>query len=124
LILNPFVDFSPVGARVHRAQLELLREFLISMSEDMIRVAIVKGGFSGNLTIVGDWFGAKSLPPQPGLEYRQTIFSQHGPTVFRWVRDFDQELENNLREEVIKGDDSRDHAVKRIEVRLRELPAD
>ncbi len=90
---------------------------------EMIRVAIDDGRFMGNLTIIGDWFGAKALPQQPGTEYRQTIFSHHAPTILRWSRDFDRELEDNLRTKGIAVDKSRDYAVKQIEVRLRELPA-
>jgi len=122
LILNPFVDFTVVGSRVHRAQLEILRDFLTSMPEDMIRVAFINGGFLGNLTIIGDWFGARALPPQPGAEYRQTVFSQHASTVFRWLRDFDQELEDCLQASGIEAQGSRDHALKRIDERLKKLP--
>lgn len=123
LILNPFVDFAAVGARVHRSQLEILREFLMSMPEDMIRVAFVDGRFLGNLTIVGDWFGAKALPPQPGAEYRQTVFCHHASTVLRWLHNFDKELEDSLHANRIEIPGSRDYAVKRIDDRLRELPS-
>lgn len=122
LILDPFVDFTAVEARVHRAQLEILRDFLTSMPEEMIRVAFIDGGFLGNLTIIGDWFCAKALPPQPGAGYRQTVFSQHASTVLRWLRDFDQELEDCLQANGLEAHGSRDHAVKRIDERLKELP--
>jgi hypothetical protein len=122
LVLTPFLDFSSVGARVHRAQLETLREFLASMPADMIAVGIVDGRFSGNLTIIGDWFGAKAVPPQPGSEYRQTVFTHHAATVLRWADDFDRELERSLQERGIDVHGSRDHAVKRIDDRLRGLP--
>lgn len=70
LILYPFLDFSDVGAGVHRSQLNLLREFLRSLPEERITVVTVKSRFPGNLTIIGDWFAAKALPPQSGAEYR------------------------------------------------------
>jgi hypothetical protein len=124
LILNPFQDFSAVGARVHRSQLEVLRQFLTSMPEDMITVAVADGSFAGNLTIVGDWFGAKALPAQSGSGYRQTVFSTHASTVLRWTRDFDEELEDGLRAKGIGVHGSCDHALKRIDDRLRELPAE
>lgn len=122
LILNPFLDYSPVGAEVHRIQLGLLLEFLLSMDEKMIKVGFVSGRFLGNLTLIGDWFGAKALPPKPGSEYRQTVFSHHAPTVLSWVREFDEELNHSLLEERIEDYKSRDNAVKRIEARLKELP--
>ncbi len=123
LILNPFIPFPAEGAKVHRSQLEILRDFLTSMPEDMIRVAFVDGRFSGNLTIVGDWFGAKALTPQPESDYRQTVFCHHAPTVLRWANEFDRELEDNMRSSGIDVHRSRDHAVKRIDERLRELPS-
>ena len=77
----------------------------------------------GNITIVGDWFGAKALPPQPGAEYRQTVFCHHASTVLRWVHDFDNELEDSLHANGIEISGSRDYAVMRIDDRLRELPS-
>ena len=124
LILSPFQDFSAIGARAHRSQLEVLRKFLTSMPKDRITVAVADGGFAGNLTIVGDWFGAKALPPQSGSGYRQTVFSTHASTVLRWTRDFDQELEDGLRAKGVSVHGSCDHALKRIDDRLRELPAE
>jgi hypothetical protein len=123
LVLSPFVDFSTVGARVHRSQLEILRDFLTSMPEDMIRVAFVDARFLGNLTIIGDWFGAKALPPQPGAEYRQTVFCHHASTVLRWLHDFDHELEDSLHANGIEVCESRDYAVNRIDDRLMKLPS-
>jgi len=121
LLLSPFVDFAPGGAGVHRSQLALLKRFLVSMPKERISVAFVEGRFSGNLTLVGDWFGAKALPSQPGSEYRQTIFSHHAPTVLHWLRDFDQEREASLRKSGVDILESRDHAVGQIEARLRDL---
>jgi hypothetical protein len=121
LLLCPFVDFAPVGAGVHRAQLAVLKQFLVSMPKEKILVAFVEDRFSGSLTLVGDWFGAKALPSRPGSEYRQTIFSHHAPTVLHWLCDFDQEIEASLRKAGVGILDSRDYAVGRIEARLSEL---
>jgi hypothetical protein len=121
LLLSPFVDFEPVGAEVHRSQLLMLRNFLVSLPEDKVTVAFVEGAFRGSLTIVGDWFGAKALPSQPGFEYRQTIFSHHAPTVLHWISEFDQEIQASLRSAGIEALDSRDYAVRRIENRMTEL---
>ena len=121
LILNPFLDFATVGAGVHRSQLGVLKDFLVSMPKEKITVAFVRGTFLGNLTLVGDWFGATALPPRSGSEYRQTIFSHHAPTVLRWMRAFEQELKANLRKAGVAHMESRDYAVDRIEARLRDL---
>ena len=91
------------------------------MPKEKITVAVVGGPFLGNLTLVGDWFGATALPPQPKSEYRQTVFSHHAPTVLRWLRDFDQELEDALRKVGVGHLESRDYAVEKIDNRIREL---
>ena len=122
LILSPMVDFSSVGVAVHRAQLKTLRDFLTSMPPSSCHVAVVERGFAGNLTVVGDWFGVKALPPRPGAEYRQSVFSHHAPSILRWVRDFDHELERRLQASKIGWNDSRDHAVRKIDERLGQLP--
>jgi hypothetical protein len=122
LILTPFLDFASVGHQVHRTQLQLLQEFLLTLPKEAAKVAFSRGPFLGSLTLVGDSFGAKALPPQPGAEYRQTLFSHHGPTVLRWLYDFDEELHDCLRLDGIADQESRDYAVAEIEKRLRELP--
>jgi hypothetical protein len=122
LILHPYLDFSSVGAGIHRSQLEILREFLMLMPNEKIRVAFADGKFLGNITILGDWFGAKALPPQFGQEYRQTIFSHHASTVLRWLYDFDQEFNYIINYNKIKVNESRDYAIKRIDGWLRKLP--
>jgi hypothetical protein len=122
LILYPFVNYEPVGAKVHRNQIRLLCSFLRSMPRDQVVVATKQGIFPGSVTIVGDWFGARALPPRDGSEYRQTIFCYHAPKVLGWLHDFDVELEGTLKKQGIRPSDSRDHALKRLEERLEELP--
>jgi hypothetical protein len=85
-------------------------------------VGIAEGRFPGSITLVGDWFGAKALPPRDGSQFRQTIFTGHAPTVLRWVRGFDRELKHYLRAAGIRAAESRDRAVSWIERRLAELP--
>ena len=121
LLLRPFLDYKPVGARVHRQQLELLSDFLQSMPVSKVRVAIADTSEHGNLTLVGDWFGARALPPRPASELRDTLLSQHGPTVLRWLRQFDDDLNAAFRVSKVDPEKSRDHALRRIERRLKEL---
>ena len=119
LIINPVVDYSSVGRGAHRTQLKTLKAFLTSMPADSCQVGILRGRFVGNLTIIGDWFGAKALPPEPGREYRQSVFCHHAPTVLRWIDEFDRELAENLPE--VDRARSRDNALRVIDDRLREL---
>jgi hypothetical protein len=124
LLLYPPADFSVVGPHVHGTQLELLRQFLVSIPKASIVVGIAESQFPGSITVVGDWFGARALPPRDGSEFRQTIFTGHAPTVLRWVREFDRELKRHLGAVGIRAAKSRDHAVSWIERRLAQLPTE
>jgi hypothetical protein len=122
LIICPFVEpTGPGGAAAHKAQREELLAFLGSMSDDKLTVAIAERGIEGHLNLLGDWVGAKALPPLPGADYRQTSFTQHAPTVLSWLRDFDHELEGILGAAGITADQSRRFAMARIEASLRSL---
>jgi hypothetical protein len=101
----------------------VLASFLRSMPPSLVTVAIADSGDHGNLTLVGDWFGARALPPRPGAEYRDTLFSHHGPTVLRWVEQFDEECSSILRGSEVGAGESRDHALHRIQERLKQLPS-
>lgn len=124
LILRPFLDYRAVGPGVHRQQLQVLAGFLRAMPSSLVTVAIADTGEHGNLTLVGDWFGARALPPRPGSEYRDTLFSHHGPTVLRWVEQFDEEVSSILRRNKVGALESRDYALHRIQARLKQLPSD
>jgi len=124
LIIHPFVDFVPAGSREHGARLHCLRNFLMSTkSSDLwVRVAISKSPFEESFTSVGDWLGAKALPPQPGKGFRQTIFTRHAPTVLVWNREFDRSLNALLEANGISEEQSRDAAIERIEQWLQTRP--
>jgi hypothetical protein len=121
LILRPFLDYRSVGAQVHRQQLELLATFLKSMPNELVTIAITDIGDHGNLTIVGDWFAARALPPRPGSEYRETLFCHHSPTVLRWLKQFDDEVESILCASEVKPNKSRAYALLKIQDRLKQL---
>jgi len=122
LIISPFLDFTPVGPEVHRTQLETLLDFLRSMPSDRITVGIPESPFAGGLTVVGDWLSVETLPPQPGSEYRMTVFMRHAPKVLDCIRKFDEELSRILNASGVPAGESRDLAISRIKDRLRSLP--
>jgi hypothetical protein len=101
----------------------MLREFLESMPAGKTAVALANGRFSGNLTIVGDWFGAKATAPQPGSDYRQTLFSHHAPTVLRWIDEFDQEMDDRLQANGTTAQRSCDLALAQIDQAIARLKA-
>lgn len=95
LILYPEQTFSRRGRNeaearaVRHTRLKTLMEFLKSMDDEKVEVAIRERSGGGNLTIVGDWFAAESLLPGPE-GYRQTLFKWHAPTVFQQIEEFDR----------------------------------
>lgn len=122
LIINPLVDYSAVGADVHRAQLETLIAFLSSLPDKKARIALSPRAHKGNLTLVGDWFVAQAVMPQPGLDYQQTHFCGHAPTVLRHMRSFDQEMAEIFHLDRIEPAISRQLALDRLNERYASLP--
>ncbi|HSL55293.1 MAG TPA: toll/interleukin-1 receptor domain-containing protein [Pyrinomonadaceae bacterium] len=122
LIICPFVDIaSPIWAAAHVAQLKQLLRFFESMPDDKLIVGLSEGGIEEHINLLGDQFGAKALTPQPGVDYRQTSFTRHAPTVLKWLRDFDQELQGILQSMQAKPAESRKIAIARIEAKLNVL---
>lgn len=98
LIICPFVDIaSPAWAAAHVAQLKLLLRFFESMPDDKLIVGFAEGGIEEHINLLGDQFGTRALTPQPGVDYRQTSFTRHAPTVLNWLRDFDKDLNGILQ---------------------------
>jgi hypothetical protein len=120
LLLHPF-STSPSDSSAQQARIRLLIRFLASVPENMITVAVTKEEMRDSLTLVGDWFGARASPPRAQSDYRQTFFCRHGPTVLRWVRDFDRKLDETLARTGVYPDRSRDLAIEQLEARLRSL---
>jgi hypothetical protein len=96
------------------ARLSTLMEFLESMPDEKIQVAITGRAQEGNLTILGDWFVAESQAPRPGEGYRQTVFSWHAPTVLKELRRFDEEMEEYHRQSELEPNTSRKAAIAKI----------
>ena len=120
LIISPYIEHSSEWALVHCTQLGELLVFLKSMPEDLLSVAVLKEeGVDGNLTLIGDQIGAKVTSiTQAG--YRNTLFSRHAPTVFRWLQEFENQFNRVLAHNGISRLQSRDYAISRIEFLLRD----
>ncbi len=66
LIIDPSLPLKSYSAAARRIRLSKLLEFLRDRSVQNVHVAVRHRTTSGNLTIVGDWFGAESVVPSPG----------------------------------------------------------
>jgi len=115
LIVDPDFCLERNGMPATLARLQILKEFLQSMPDDKVRVAISPKARSGNLTILGDWFSAESVSPRPGEGHRQTIFTWHPPTVLRVMQKFDEDFAETILENHIDPATSRQQAIAKID---------
>lgn len=96
LILYPHLDFSDRGPRVRVTRLQVVLDFLETISPDKCQAVISRWALGGNRTILGDWFVAESMVPR-AKGYRQTIFNWHAPTALRAKQEFDRTFEEACR---------------------------
>ena len=98
LIIDPYFTYEQYGSEAKIVRLESLIEFLESMPDGKVEVAINnKMHQEESLTLVGDWFAAESVSATIGLGYRQTIFTCHAPSMWSRIELFDQE-HNELKQ--------------------------
>jgi hypothetical protein len=97
LIINPYLLYEMYGDDARKSRLESLIEFLESMPDDKVQVAINRNMVNENITIVGDWFAAESVSAFPGRGYRQTIFTRHAPNILEKIGLFDLEFNELIR---------------------------
>ncbi len=121
LIINPYLTYKMYGTEARIARLETLAEFLESMPDDKVQVAINRRMLNENLTIVGDWFAAESVSASLGRGYRQTIFTRHAPSICSRIELFDQEFKELIQELGWTAETSREKAINTIEEIITEL---
>ncbi|MCC7206948.1 MAG: toll/interleukin-1 receptor domain-containing protein [Anaerolineae bacterium] len=93
LIIDPSSPTVNVGGDEGRkTRLEVLREFLTSISRTSVSIEIVLSSHARetNLVVVGDHFYAESMAPREGQGYLQTIVNSHGPSVLQRIKKYDE----------------------------------
>lgn len=128
LIIDPSLSFEEYGDKARKVRLESLLDFLRSdylddLAADGKFIVTINRGMhpNRNLTIVGDWFSAESVSASMGEGYRQTIFTRHAPTIRNMIELFDQEVEHLLKEQKVKAEYSREHAITKINQYIEKL---
>lgn len=115
LIICPYLSYEIYGAEARKIRLQTLLEFLESISDDLVQVAInQKEDEAENLIIVGDWFTAESVSGAIGIGYRQTIFTRHAPTMQSRIELFDQEFDLLLNKAGWSPQNSRIRAIETL----------
>src|SRR5262249_29515143 len=113
----PPPDGADPGARAaaRRVRLESLREFLTCLPDGRAQVVFSDRACEAHLSIVGDGFSAESVVARPGLDWRQTVFTTHPPSVLRSLRRFDEEFAALASARDPGAGGSRQEALDRIE---------
>jgi len=98
LIINPYQKYEAYSVEAIIVRLKTLLEFLESMPDDKVQVAIAPElRPEESFTIVGDWFVAECISTSSGHGYRQTIFTRHAPTVWSKIEFFDEGFKELLK---------------------------
>ena len=113
LIIDPTFSLARHGEESTKARLWILKQFLEDMPDDKVRVVCSRRAREGNLTVVGDWFSAESMSPDPVEGHRQTVFDWHAPTVLQVLQRFQADFVEECLE--CNSDASRGKAIADIE---------
>jgi len=124
IIVDPELNYKYWGKQAKKFRLESIRNFLISMKSQTCEVALAHDT-QESLTIVGDWFAARSVRSDYGKGYTQTIFTRHAKTVTETIREFDVTFEQHLKTSYPDRPDcsrqeSRQAAIDHLDKLLRE----
>ena len=122
LIIYPKLSFHDYGDPARLVRLRTLLKFLRGMTDAKCQVALwTPEHDKENVTIVGDWFSAKSVYSQTRHGYFQTNFTRHAPSVREAIAEFDEEFDERLCESGVRPRDSRRHAIQEIEAEIAAL---
>lgn len=122
LIIDPYFDFSSYGDRARYVRLNELLEFLQSMPDDKVNIAIHdQMAEKEHITIIGNWFLAGTVSSRMVMGYKQTIFTRHAPTIQERIKKFDNEFESLRKKQEQKGKSSRETVIDIIESELAGL---
>lgn len=121
LIVDPDLTYEFYGGKARRTRLGCLLHFLREMKDVPCEVAMAGHGMNESITIVGDWFAARSISGKIGDGYRQTIFTRHAPTIAGMIDEFDRRFSQTLHG--LPAAKSRKYAIGEIERRIVELDA-
>ena len=119
IVIDPDLTYEYYGGDARRTRLECLLRFLSAKSDQDCEVALYDHGMSESVTIVGDWFAARSISGKMGQGYQQTIFTRHAPTIAKMIVDFDERFAHYLNG--MDPSRSREAAIERIERRIADL---
>lgn len=118
LIIDPDITIERCDDKVAKIRINLLLEFLREVDHPEVKVAIAKE-LKENITLVGDYFGAFAVNlTKREKGFRQTIFTRHAPTVQRFIKSFDDEIDSLLEDQNVSAEESKNHVIGQLEEKL------
>lgn len=118
LIIDP--SYAKAGNRsklAARTRIKSLIEFLESMPDDKVVIAIMKEPQEfESLTIVGDWFLAESVSFKFFGGFTNTVFTRNAEEIFNRIEYFEAELEELLEENKWTEKNSRVKAIEALKI--------
>ncbi|MGE5418009.1 MAG: toll/interleukin-1 receptor domain-containing protein [Acidobacteriota bacterium] len=122
LIIDPLIHHSRYSESAELVRLQTLLEFMESMPDDKVQVAINSNmDREESITIVGDWFIAEAVSSGIAQGYRQTIFTRHAPSMRTKIDLFDQEFNELIQKAGWKAEESRVQVIRDLRSRIEEL---
>lgn len=119
LFIDPTVVYADHQKGALHTRLLVLRQFLESMTDRQVRVAMGEPAREGNLTIVGDWFYGETVSAWKGFGCVQSVFTWHAPRVYQKIREFDRLF--SAYYDPSPSPSSRERAIAKITERIRSL---
>ncbi len=102
------------GEGVTAVRLGILREFLESMTDEQVEIALVTGEKMISSLMVGDWFHAGSALLKPVHGIGHTLIQSHAPTITHRIADFDKKLEKRMQRQGSPAGQSRSWAIEEL----------
>jgi hypothetical protein len=115
LIINPLYAFEGRSDLAAVARIKTMIEFLESMPDDKVVIAIQPGKTSNeSLTMVGDWFLAESVSFRDGDGFTNTFFTRNASEIAKRIQTFEDELDDLLEQAGWKPENSRVKAIEKL----------
>ena len=126
LIINPkALEDAQYSADSRLGRVEQLLAFLQdSENEHTLVVPNREVHREESVTIVGDWFSARSVSIEPGRGYQQTMFTRHAPTVRQEMEEFDEQFAELLQLNDMTEENCRERVIAQLEEMAEGLAAE
>jgi hypothetical protein len=85
------------GQGARHTRISTLIDFLESMPDDKIEIAMIEQSPRHSLILVDDWFVAESVTGDMQSGYRNTLFTRHAATVLHHRQEFDRMFDAHVR---------------------------